>query len=481
MRGVSRPQMDQGQQGNHHEHGKEGGHAGHGPGAMTPEQRMDMLQNHHQQTLWAPCAVVALGFWLLSSPFTFGYAFDAAMMINDLVTAAVLVVFGVAWAKTPQHPTVPWILCAAGVWLQFAPLVFWAETPAAYLTDTFVGAWVIALTILIPGMPHMIMMMKMGPEVPPGWSYNPSSWAQRAPLVVTAIAGWFISRYLAAYQLGYIGSAWDPFFGGSTQQVLASKVSRAWPISDAGLGAFAYTFEALMAFMGGVQRWRTMPWMVTFFGILVIPLGLVHIVLVILQPVVVGHWCTLCLAAAAIMLIMIPLAVDEVVAMCQFLRRSLRQGQPFWITFWKGGTLEGEGDGKDGRSPAVNGKMSNVVPAGFWGMSFPWTLLASAAVGLWLMSSPALLGISGRVAAANQVLGAVALTIAVIAMAEVIRASRYLNAPVGLLAAFAWILAQDASPMLLWHNLVAGFALLILAIPRGPIREQYGTWMEYVR
>ena len=42
MRGVSRPQMDQGQQGNHHEHGKEGGHAGHGPGAMTPEQRMEM-------------------------------------------------------------------------------------------------------------------------------------------------------------------------------------------------------------------------------------------------------------------------------------------------------------------------------------------------------------------------------------------------------------------------------------------------------
>ena len=44
-----------------------------------------------------------------------------------------------------------------------------------------------------------------------------------------------------------------------------------------------------------------MPWMVTFFGILVVPLGLTHIVLVISQPVVVGAWCTFCLLAALIM------------------------------------------------------------------------------------------------------------------------------------------------------------------------------------
>ncbi|MDW7773307.1 MAG: hypothetical protein SCH71_10495 [Desulfobulbaceae bacterium] len=33
-----------------------------------------------------------------------------------------------------------------------------------------------------------------------------------------------------------------------------------------------------------------------------------------LQPVVVGHWCTLCLVTAFIMLIMIPFTVDELVA-----------------------------------------------------------------------------------------------------------------------------------------------------------------------
>ena len=68
----------------------------------------------------------------------------------------------------------------------------------------------------------------------------------------------------------------------------------------------------LMGWMGATTRWRTMPWMVTFFFILVVPLGLVHITLVILQPVAVGHWCTVCLAAASLMLLMIPLAVDEI-------------------------------------------------------------------------------------------------------------------------------------------------------------------------
>src|SRR3546814_1209752 len=85
---------------------------------------------------------------------------------------------------------------------------------------------------------------------------------------------------LTAYQLGHIDSAWEPFFMGSptdprngTEEIITSDVSKAWPIPDAGLGAVSYIFEILMAVMGTHDRWRQMPWMVNFFGILVIPLG----------------------------------------------------------------------------------------------------------------------------------------------------------------------------------------------------------------
>src|SRR5437016_644725 len=60
-------------------------------------------------------------------------------------------------------------------------------------------------------------------------------------------------------------------------------LSKAWPIPDAGLGAVAYALEILMAAMGDRTRWRTMPWMVMFFGILVVPLGVVSIYFIIIQ------------------------------------------------------------------------------------------------------------------------------------------------------------------------------------------------------
>jgi hypothetical protein len=101
----------------------------------------------------------------------------------------------------------------------------------------------------------------------------------------------FIVRYLTAYQLGHVGAVWEPFFFGGvgkngTEFIITSEVSRVWPIPNAGLAAAAYMIEALMGAMGTASRWRTMPWMVTFFFILVVPLGGVSIVFIIIQPIV---------------------------------------------------------------------------------------------------------------------------------------------------------------------------------------------------
>ena len=117
-----------------------------------------------------------------------------------------------------------------------------------------------------------------GPEVPPGWSYNPSAWPQRAPVIALAFLSFLVARYMAAFQLGYIETAWDPFFGNGTERVLTSDVSKAWPISDAGLGAMTYMIEALMGLMGDQRRWRTMPWMVAGFGFVVVPLEQLELV-----------------------------------------------------------------------------------------------------------------------------------------------------------------------------------------------------------
>lgn len=486
-RGVSRP-MAMGHHG-------DGGGEGH---AMSPEQRREMLTEHHHKTLWVYWTLILLGFWMAISPFTFSYgtgvvsppggrelwlsdaARVSAMSWSDFASGVLLVVLG--WrALTPGRPLSLWLACGVGVWLNAAPLLFWAPNAAAYLNGTLVGALVIALTILIPGMPAMISYMKMGPDLPPGWSYNPSSWVQRSIMIALGFAGWLVSRHLAAYQLGYIPEVWEAFFGEGSRNVLTSKMSESIPISDGGLGSLAYTIEFLMGWMGSQGRWRTMPWMVTFFGILVIPLGLVHIFLVASQPVMVGQWCTLCLLAAAIMLPMIPLQVDEVIAMCQFMVRTKREGKPFWRTFWKGETVEGQ---MDERSPAIAEfpkRPWQLFRASLWGMTFPWTLTVSTLLGVWLMGAPALFGTAGAMADVEHIGGALIVTIAVVAMGEPVRICRFLNILVGLAVAASPFLLAGAQGTGRINDLIVGLAVVALSFPRGPIKESFGTWDRLVR
>lgn len=135
----------------------------------------------------------------------------------------------------------------------------------------------------------------------------------------------YISRYLAAYQLGHIEHAWCPYFGDGTERIITSEVSKAWPVPDAGLGAVTYVLEILTGIIGGRARWRTMPWLVILFGVMIVPLGAVSIFFIIIQPILIGTWCTLCLVAAAAMLIQIPYSVDEPIATGQFLLERHRK------------------------------------------------------------------------------------------------------------------------------------------------------------
>lgn len=439
-----------------------------------------MTLQMRRQWLWTNVTVMMAGLWLMSSPFTFGYV-SPLMTWNDLLSGLLLAIFaGVAiW---PRHDFIGrWGAAIVGTWLQFAPLVFWAPSAAAYLNDTLIGALAITLTILVPmmpGMAHHMAMMKPGPEIPPGWTYNPSTWHQRSPMIVLGLIGWLMSRYLAAFQLGYITTVWEPFFGTGTVDVLTSKMSQAWPISDAGLGAVAYTIEMLMAWMGGKTRWRTMPWMVTFFFILVVPLGLTHIFLVISQPVTVDAWCTLCLAAAFVMLLMIPFTVDEVIAMGQFMKESVRNGKPFWRTFWVGDTIEG--GQKDQRTPTYGSPVLSMWPAATWGVTAPWTLVLSTILGFWLMLAPAVLGSEGAAAKSDNVVGALVITISIIVMAEVARAGRFLNVLLaGWVIATPWLF-EGATTATTWNAVVVGLLLIALAIPRGSVRDRYAGWDSYV-
>jgi hypothetical protein len=449
--------------------------------ASTGQDHAEMLR----RWIWRDFANIILGVWLLSSPATLGYR-DDPLVWSDLASGSLIVALGLL-TLSARFDLARWGLCAVGLWLLVAPLIFWTRDAAAYANDTLVGALVIAFSVLIPMMPsraHHEVMMMPGPDTPPGWSYNPSDWVQRGPIIAMAFVGFFLSRYLAGYQLGHVAYPWDPFFGDGTRRVLDSEVSKAWPVSDAGLGAVSYMVEALSGFMGGRNRWRTMPWMVLMFGVLVVPLGIVSIVLVILQPVAVGAWCTLCLVTAAAMLIMIAPAVDEVVAMGQFLVGARREGQPFWRTFWIGGTLE-QYQGVRASEPAATGRSDHRsiaarIVAAMDLNNVPWNLLVSAALGVWLMAAPAVLATKGAAASSDHLAGALVVTWSVIAFGEVVRPVRLLNVPLGLWIAIApWVLV-GATDLSRWTSTILGVALMALSVPRGRIEARFGGWNEYL-
>jgi uncharacterized membrane protein len=174
----------------------------------------------------------------------------------------------------------------------------------------------------------------------PPWDYNPSAWSQRIPICLLALVGFVISAYLALFEWGLISSVWDPVFGRDTERVLVSDVShrlhRWFGIPDAALGAIAYLGDAVLGLAGSTRRWQYRPWMVILFGIDVIPLGAVSAILVLLQATVVGHWCFLCLVTAAISLVLIYYAYDEVWSSLMYLRRVRREtsGRGLWNAFW---------------------------------------------------------------------------------------------------------------------------------------------------
>jgi len=180
------------------------------------------------------------------------------------------------------------------------------------------------------------------PDAPaPPWSHNPSAWRQRIPICVLAGAAFLIASYMALYQWRLIDDVWDPVFGEQTRRVLDSQVSetmRRWiGIPDAALGALAYLGDLIYGLAGSTRRWQYRPWMVVLFGIDVIPLGIVSAVLVVLQGTLVGSWCFLCLVTAAISLILVVMAYDEVWSCLTYLRRVWRRSRSWsvlWNCFW---------------------------------------------------------------------------------------------------------------------------------------------------
>lgn len=437
-------------------------------------------RNAHAETRWAHFINIALGCWILVQPVIVEVR-EPALFWSEITLGAALVLFAtlslswrVSWAR--------WASAAVAAGIMAIPFLFWTTNPAAFLSDTLVGAFAFGLAVGTrpePG-PSVIAAMT-GPDRPPGWSYNPSDWTQRLPIIFLALIGLLVARYLTAYQLGHIDGVWEPFFPGlpdepernGTEAVITSSVSQAFPIPDAALGGYTYALEIVTGIVGSRARWRTMPWLVFLFGLMIAPLGVVSIVFVIIQPIVIGTWATLTLVGAAAMLIQIPYSIDELLATIQFVRRRAKAGRPWLRVFLFGDTDEGR---RDGRTDEFD-RSAGVILRDMWtgGVNLPWNLALAGVLATSLLFTRLTFGTQGAAADADHLIGFLALTVISLAAAEVARPLRYGLVPLGA-ALIVAPFVLDASGT---HNLangIIGILLIALSFRRGAIRERYGSW-----
>lgn len=449
------------------------------------------IRTEHRANRWAHFVNMGLGTWLMTQPLLIEVT-EPLLRWSEIVLGAMLIVCaGVALSW--RAPLARWLCAGIGALVMGVPFLFSTGNAAAYLSDTLVGALIFGFAVCTKPEPGVSAIAALtGPEVPPGWSYNPSTWSQRLPIIVMAILGLYVSRYLAAYQLGHISGVWDPFFAGSptdpqngTEEIITSWVSKAWPVSDAAVGGYTYLLEILTGIVGSRMRWRTMPWLVVLFGLMIAPLGITSIFFIIIQPVVIGTWSIVALIGAAAVLIQIPYSLDELLATLQFLRRRAKAGQNWLRVLFKGDTDEtqnspgtqadGQADGERDadefdQSPRV--VIKSMIGGG---VSLPWNLALAALIGLWLLFTRMTLGVDGDMANVHHVIGSLVLTVVSIAAAEVARPVRYLNLVLGAsLAAAPFMLTAGTSATVV--SVVLGVGLIALSMRRGLIRERYGNW-----
>jgi hypothetical protein len=432
---------------------------------------------HHRKIVWMHYANFFVGVWLITNPDTFEYK-EQVLSLNSIICGILICVFSLL-SVNPMRLWAPWGSVFTGLWLNVSPLLFWATEPEVYSNDILLGTLVMVFALVAPGVPGYKLYETPGPDIPPGWTVNPSSWQQRIPILTIGWLGFFASRYLAAYQLGYKSEMNDPFFGKGTENVLNSDVSKAWPVSDAGLGAFSYLLDAMMGYLGGENRWRTLPWVVILFGILIIPLGAVSLGLIILQPVSVGYWCSLCLFTAVAMLIMIPCTFDEVFASIYLLQESRKQGKPFWRTFFFGDTMTG--DSKEFVRHDLTKPFSSLLKEIFRDFTVPWNLLLSSFIGVWLMFSPWFFGYEKSLADSDHTVGALVISFSVIAMGEIVRVVRFVNTLLGLWVILAPLLVLGLpSGIGLYNELACGLLIILFSIRKGRVTNSYGRYDKYV-
>ena len=180
------------------------------------------------------------------------------------------------------------------------------------------------------------------------------------------------------------------------------------------------------------------------------------------------------------MLLQIPFSLDEILATCQFLARRKRQGHSLLRTFAFGDTDDGsKGCQDDAIDDFQRPPLAIIRDIFTGGVRLCYPLLLCIALGALLMFTRILLGVTGGMADAHHLSGALVITVSVTALAEVARPLRFLNLFLAL-GLMICALVLEGSLLVTGVTLLVAALIMVASIPRGPVNGDYGNWSRLI-
>ena len=107
-----------------------------------------------------------------------------------------------------------------------------------------------------------------------------------------------------------------------------------------------------------------------------------------------------------------------------------------------------------------------------------WARLINAALGIWLMAAPAVLGYGAPAETSDRIAGPLIATFAIVAIWEATRPCRWVCFVAGLwLVAAPFLLGYGLGHVATPNSIAVGAAVAALATHKGPIEERFdGGW-----
>ncbi|WP_348662638.1 hypothetical protein [Chlamydia vaughanii] len=210
-----------------------------------------------------------LGLLLIFTPNTLNYQ-DQSIIISDRICGALLITLA---AFSFLKRSVLWFGVFIGIWVTLFSC-FPERSSIVFANDTLIGFAIFAVVCIPPTRPEAL---EVGPTLPEGISYNPSSGGRRAAVLVLSLLAWLQSRYLTASALGISSSAFEcEFF------IYAAMMT-------------TYSLLVVLSLSGGERRWHTRPKIVLVTAITLICAIILTFIPIVLKQLRPDCWLCLCL------------------------------------------------------------------------------------------------------------------------------------------------------------------------------------------